>query len=293
MPEVPKLAEGAWSLALLTPTLPPATRTNTVVFGGDRLLIVEPATPHPGEQARLAALLAELEAEGREVIGILLTHHHADHIGHAEGLRARLDVPILAHPATAARLDFEIDQHVDEGWSIELGGGHRVEVLHTPGHAPGHLIVWERASNVAHVGDMVAGEGTILVDPSDDGDMGIYLDSLRRMQALAEQVATERGRAPIFVPAHGPTLHDSIGIVRHYIAHRLAREQKVRRAIVEQGAREFMEIVRLAYADTPGAAPVMAAMSAEAHLRKLIRDGEIIREGARLLPSVTASIEIK
>jgi ribonuclease/clavin/mitogillin len=280
-----KLAEGAWTLALRTPTLPPATHTNTVVFGGDRLLIVEPATPHPLEQARLAALLDRLQAEGREVVGIMLTHHHADHIGHAEGLRARLNVPILAHPATAARLGFAVDQHVDEGWSIDLGGGHRVEALHTPGHAPGHLVVWERASNVAHVGDLVAGEGTILVDPSDDGDMGVYLDSLRRMQALAEQVAVEHGRAPIFVPAHGPTLHDSVGVVRYYIAHRLKREHAVRRAIVEQGARAFTEVVRLAYADTPMAPWPLAAMSVEAHLRKLIRDGEIIREGPRLSPN--------
>lgn len=281
----PKLAEGAWSLALLTPTLPPATRTTTVVFGSDRLLIVEPATPHPLEQARLAELLAGLQAEGRELVGILLTHHHVDHVGHAEGLRERLNVPILAHPATAARLGFHVDQHVDEDWSIDLGGGHRVEVLHTPGHAPGHLVVWERASNVAHVGDLVAGEGTILVDPSDDGDMGLYLDSLRRMQALAEQVQAERGQAPIFVPAHGRILHDSIGVTRHYIAHRLAREHKVRQAIVEQGARSLSEIVRLAYADTPAAPYPLAAMSVEAHLRKLVRDGEVVREGALVRPS--------
>ncbi len=281
----PKLAEGAWSLALLTPTLPPATRTNTVVFGGDRLVIVEPATPHPAEQARLAELLASLQAEGREVVGILLTHHHSDHIGHAEGLRERLGVPIWAHSATAARLGFAIDQHVDEDWSLDLGSGHRIELVHTPGHAPGHLVVWERASNVAHVGDLVAGEGTILVDPSDDGDMGLYLDSLRRMQALAEQVMAERGQAPMFVPAHGRVLPDSIGITGHYVAHRLAREHKVRRAIVEQGARAFVDVVRLAYADTPTAPWPLAAMSVEAHLRKLVREGEILRDGAVLQPA--------
>lgn len=281
----PKLAEGAWSLALLTPTLPPATRTTTLVLGGDRLLIVEPATPHPEEQARLAALIASLAAEGREVVAILLTHHHVDHIGHAQELRTRLDVPILAHPATAARLRFAVDETIDEGWSIDLGAGHRAEALHTPGHAPGHLMIWERASNVAHVGDMVAGEGTILVDPSDDGDMGLYLDSLRRMQSLAERSLAERGRAPIFVPAHGPVLPDSIGVTRHYIAHRLAREAKVRRAILEQGARSFSEVVRLTYADTLAAPYPLAAMSVEAHLRKLVREGEVVREGAELRPA--------
>ncbi|MFV8750062.1 MBL fold metallo-hydrolase [Nannocystaceae bacterium ST9] len=281
----PKLAEGVWSLALRTPTLPPATSTNTVVFGDERLVIVEPATPRPDEQARLAGLITGLQAEGREVVGILLTHHHGDHVGHAEGLRERLGVPIWAHSATAARLGFAVDEHVDEGWSLELGGGHRVELVHTPGHAPGHLVVWERASNVAHVGDLVAGEGTILVDPSDDGDMGLYLDSLRRMQALAERSVVERGAPPIFVPAHGPVLRDSIAITRYYVSHRLAREQKVRAAIVEQGAREFAAVVRLAYADSPSAPWPLAAMSVEAHLRKLIREGELVREGALLRPA--------
>ena len=60
-----RVAEGAWVLALDTPTLPPATATNTLIVGGDRLLIVEPATPHPRERAKLDALLARLRAEGR------------------------------------------------------------------------------------------------------------------------------------------------------------------------------------------------------------------------------------
>ena len=107
-------AEGAWVLALDTPTLAPATATNTLVVGGDRLMIIEPATPHAREQARLDALLAELQAEGRTLAGVIVTHHHADHIGYATALRDAHDIPIFAHPETAARLEFSIDEAIDK-----------------------------------------------------------------------------------------------------------------------------------------------------------------------------------
>jgi ribonuclease/clavin/mitogillin len=279
-----RVAEGAWVLALDTPTLPPATATNTLVIGGDRLLIIEPATPHAREQARLDALLAELKAEGRTLAGIIVTHHHADHIGYATALRETHGIPIFAHPETAARLDFSIDQHIDEGWSFELGDGHTLEALHTPGHAPGHLVLWDRKTELAHAGDLVAGEGTILVDVRDAGDMGVYLDSLRRMAArVRERVAI--GRSPIFVPAHGPILHDPAALLDHYVAHRLAREDKVRRAVVEQGRRSFIRILASAYADTPKRLWPIAALSVEAHLRKLVAEGELVRDGQGARPA--------
>lgn len=278
------IAAGAWVLALDTPTLPPATATNTLIVGGDRLLIIEPATPHPREQARLDALLAELTAEGRTVAGILVTHHHVDHIGYAPALREAHEVPIFAHPETARRLDFEVDEHIDEGWTMELGDGHALEALFTPGHAPGHLLVWERKTEIAHAGDLVAGEGTILVDVRDGGDMAIYLDSLRRMAARVRAREAE-GRSPRFVPAHGPLLDEPAAVLDHYVSHRLAREDKVRRAVVESGRRAFVGILASAYADTPKRLWPIAALSVEAHLRKLVADGELVREGRGARPA--------
>ncbi len=277
-------AEGAWVLALETPTLPPATRTNTLVIGGDRLMIVEPATPHPHEQARLHALLAELMAEGRTLAGIVVTHHHADHIGHAAALREAHGIPIFAHSETATRLEFSVDRTIDEGWTMDLGDGHTLEALHTPGHAPGHLLVWDRKTEVAHAGDLVAGEGTILVDVRDGGDMGVYLDSLRRMSERVRARAA-LGGSPIFVPAHGPILHDPAAVLDHYVAHRLAREDKIRRAVIEQGRRSFVRILASAYADVPKRTWPIAALSVEAHLRKLVADGELVRDGHGARPA--------
>ena len=276
-----RVAEGAWVLALDTPTLPPATATNTLIVGGDRLLIVEPATPHPRERAKLDALLARLRAEGRELAGIVLTHHHVDHVGYAEALRDAHAIPIHAHPETARRLDFAVDVEIDEGWTLALGDGHVVEALHTPGHAPGHLVVWEHKTGIAHAGDLVAGEGTILVDVRDGGDMRVYLDSLRRMAARI------RGDHPEarFVPAHGPVLDDPAAVLDHYVAHRLAREDKVRRAVVDEGRHSFVRILASAYADTPKRLWPLAGLALEAHLRKLVDDGELVRSGRGAQPA--------
>jgi endoribonuclease LACTB2 len=277
-----ELAPGAWVLALDTPTLPPATATNTLILGGDRLLIVEPATPHPREQARLDALLARLRAEGRTLAGVLVTHHHVDHIGYAPGLRDAHGIPIYAHPQTASRLEFSVDHLVEDGWTIDLGDGHVAEAVHTPGHAPGHVMVWDRKSGIAHAGDLVAGEGTILVDVRDGGDMAVYLDSLRRMAARARARPEDAMR---FVPAHGGVLDDPVAVLEHYVAHRLAREDKIRRVIVEGGHRRFMGILAAAYDDAPKRVWPIAALSLEAHLRKLVTDGVIIRDGRGARPA--------
>src|SRR5688500_7989935 len=139
-PQIEQVAPGVLRFPLRTPTLPPATTTNTCIVVGERVAVIEPATPHPDERARLDALLAELHAAGQPLAIVALTHHHADHIGYAPELRARHGVPIAAHAETAARLPFAIDRVLDDGEHIELGGGVTLQAVFTPGHAPGHLV---------------------------------------------------------------------------------------------------------------------------------------------------------
>ena len=78
---------------------------------------------------------------------IWLTHHHPDHVGGVERLRASLGVPVLAHPLTAERLagrGIKVDGELQDGQRIDLGrADFSVLVLHTPGHARGHLCFLE------------------------------------------------------------------------------------------------------------------------------------------------------
>ena len=84
-----------------------------------------------------APLIAAAERLGVTVDAILLTHHHGDHLAGIDDYRERFGAPVLAHPKTAAEVD-GVDKEIDEGDVLEFGD-LRVEVLHTPGHAAGHL----------------------------------------------------------------------------------------------------------------------------------------------------------
>lgn len=242
-----------------------------MIVGWSRLALVEPATPFEEERRVLDDVLAALGAEGRRVELLVITHHHADHVGDVERLRQRLGVPVYAHLATAARVSWPVDHVLDDGDALDLGEGIALRAVHTPGHAPGHLVIQELSSGIAHAGDMVAGEGTILIDPNDDGDMAAYLASLRRLGGLG---------AKALVPAHGPVLHQPQAVVEHYVRHRLAREAKVLAAI-DAGAEDQAELLARAYHDTPRSSWPLAARSLEAHLRKLEGDGVIEREAGR------------
>ena len=240
------------------------------MVGRRRLAVIEPATPYAEERADLDAVVDELASAGGEVVAILLTHHHVDHIGYAEELRARTGAPIFGHAQTAARLGFAVDVELSDGAEVELDAGFSLAALHTPGHAPGHLVYCERRSGVMYAGDMVAGIGTILIDPEDGGDMAAYLHSLDRMAAAGPS---------LLVPAHGPVLRDPEGCVRRYKAHRQMREDRVLAAIGEE-PRDLSEVLAAAYADTPQELWWLASRSLAAHLFKLEAEGRVYRQGA-------------
>lgn len=271
MAAVERVAEGVQRVSLITPTLPPATSTNAMIVGAKRLAVIEPATPHADEQRRLDAVLAEHRAGGAEVVAILITHHHADHTGYVVGLRERLGVPVYAHAATAQRVDFTVDEVLGDGDVLELDDGHALEAVHTPGHAPGHLVYLDRKTRIAHAGDMVAGEGWIMIDPDDDGDMAAYLRSLHRLRGLADAL----------VPAHGPVIDEPAALIDRYVAHRLERERRVLDAVPDAGA-PFDAVLATAYDDTPRVLWPLARRSLEAHVRKLVDDGHLTREGDHL-----------
>jgi ribonuclease/clavin/mitogillin len=125
-------------------------------------------------------------------------------------------------------------------------------------------------------GDMVAGEGTILVEPT-DGDMAEYLASLARMGELEPSM---------LLPAHGMPIRDPQRVLDHYVAHRLAREAKILAALSAHGAPASpAELLPRAYDDAPRAAWPLAALSIEAHLIKLEREGRARRVGGRWSPT--------
>lgn len=262
------VSDGVRVRSLRTPTLPPAAHTGCYVVGPSAgpgaLIVIDPASPYPEEQAALDAFLDQEAADGRPVAAIALTHHHGDHVGGAAHLAARLGCPIAAHPETARRVRFGVDLALDDGATL-VAGDVTARALFTPGHAPGHLCFVVGDAIVA--GDMIAGVGTILIDP-DEGDMTAYLASLERMRAVG---------AATLLPSHGPVVTNADAKLREYVAHRLMREAKVA-AAVRAHPGDARALVPHAYADTPPPLWPLAERSLLAHLAKLAHDGVARRD---------------
>jgi glyoxylase-like metal-dependent hydrolase (beta-lactamase superfamily II)/8-oxo-dGTP pyrophosphatase MutT (NUDIX family) len=255
-----------------TPTLPPATHTNAYLLGTGELLLVDPGSADSGECERLFSFVEALAREGARLKAIILTHHHADHVGGVMAARNRLGAPIWCHERTASRLPSAADRLLQDGEEIHMAGSPamRFTVLHTPGHAKGHLCFVEKRSKAAIVGDMVAGVGTILIDPP-EGDMAVYLQQLRRLRDLP--VGT-------LYPAHGPPIADGPAKLTEYLLHREERERKVLQVMAKEGG-ELLQIARLAYDDLAEPLLPIAERSTLAILNKLIAEGRVYARGDR------------
>jgi endoribonuclease LACTB2 len=144
-----------------------------------------------------------------------------------------------------------------------------LRAMWTPGHARGHLSLYEERTGTLLTGDCVVGFGTVVIAPP-EGDMRDYLASLRRFLELP--------RLTSLMPGHGPVLVDARSKIEEYIAHRLDREARIV-DVMKNGDRAIPAIVKSVYTDVPEAMHKLAEMSVLAHLEKLENEGRVIRRG--------------
>jgi endoribonuclease LACTB2 len=249
-----------------TPTLPPATHTNTWIVGRGAMTVVDPASPYEDEQGRLFAEVSAAIDGGRAIRRLFLTHHHHDHVSGAVDLQRRLaargvPVPIAAHPVTRELVApaIRVDELVQDGDEVAPS----VFAVFTPGHAPGHLALHHRVHGWVVAGDLVAGVGTIVIDPT-EGDLQDYLDSLERIRALQPRQ---------LLPAHGPVLEHGETVLSFYVAHRNQRSQQVQDALNRLGKATPLELAPWVYPELPRELHPLAAAQILTHLQWLRRYG--------------------
>jgi glyoxylase-like metal-dependent hydrolase (beta-lactamase superfamily II) len=220
--------------------------------------------PGPGDAAHVQALLAA--APGR-ITRILVTHTHKDHSPAAVAMREATGAPTMGRVADYPEwqdTDFQPQQVLADGDRLQLGEGVTLRVIHTPGHASNHLCYLLEEEKLLFTGDHLMQGSTVVINPP-DGDMAVYIASLRRL--LDEDLEW-------LAPGHGFLIDQPHAVVNKTIAHRLGREAKVLAALQAQaGPTSEAALVAAVYADTPKALHAMALRSLRAHLLKLRTDG--------------------
>ncbi len=259
-----------------------------------------------GGEANIRQTLGLFSAEGLDVSDlhtVIVSHTHADHMGAIgyfrellPGLKVvdhELDAPYLRDngllekafdadlvaerfPGTRfSILEFyaafcpisqtEPDRTVTEGDRIECGE-YTFEVLHTPGHHPGHMSLYERRIGLLFVGDMIGLEVPFYT-PSSGGVEG-YVESLQKYLRLDPR---------LILPSHGDLIDRPREAVESALAKVGRREERILEAL-RQGPRTFHELLAELFRSPaqhvfPGAA-VLAS-----HLASLEREGLVGPEG--------------
>ena len=186
----------------------PFQQNCTVLFDPEtkRGVVVDPG----GDVEVITQVLRE---NGLTIEAIWLTHGHIDHAGGAVDLKAELGVDIVGPHKDDARLlagledqarmfgldgpvkNVTPDRWLSEGDSVSFGE-HEFQVFHTPGHAPGHVIYFNRAENIAHLGDVLF-SGSIGRTDLPGGNHEQLLASIRdKVLPLGDDVG--------FICGHGP-----------------------------------------------------------------------------------------
>ncbi|WP_139978026.1 MBL fold metallo-hydrolase [Nocardioides litoris] len=162
---------------------------NIWVVGDDTECVVIDA-PHSVED--ILAVVGE-----RRVKAIVLTHAHDDHCLVAPALREAVTAPILLHPDDRPLWELTHTEHL---WDVDLTdgqtidvGGTTLQVLHTPGHAPGAVCLYAVDLGCVFTGDTLfqGGPGATGRSYSDEG---VIKDSIRsRLLALPDDTVVHTG----------------------------------------------------------------------------------------------------
>lgn len=185
----------------------PFQQNCTILFDDETMhgVVVDPG-------GDVAQILAAIKDNGITVEAIWITHGHIDHAGGAEELKQALGVEIIgSHEADAPLLsgiekqaetyglsgvrNCTPDRFVNEGETVSFAG-HVFEIFHCPGHAPGHVVYFNRVARFAHVGDVLF-RGSVGRTDLPGGDHEALISSIKeKLLPLGDDIS--------FICGHGP-----------------------------------------------------------------------------------------
>jgi glyoxylase-like metal-dependent hydrolase (beta-lactamase superfamily II) len=285
-----------------------------LVRGGDQWALIDTGMNSAESIAAFEEALAAVGCPPGGLKKILCTHHHPDHYGTSETFRRRTGAAVYLHRAEYASaqgfkpgerskdaLDFflahgiplsrfqnvprqsdfwaglyvpaEPDVFIEDGDVIEVGE-RRIEVVWTPGHAPGHCVMVLPKERVMVAGDHLLPKITphVGVTPSSVANpLADFLDSQRKIQRLD---------VDLVLPAHGGVFPDHRHRSNQIIQHHETRLQEML-DILHKHPRTAYDVARRAFgfdSDSPITYQFPATFETLAHLEYLRHEGRVTSE---------------
>jgi glyoxylase-like metal-dependent hydrolase (beta-lactamase superfamily II) len=165
---------------------------NTWIVGDDEeAIVIDPGSDAAGV----------LDAVGdREVLAVICTHGHSDHVGAALAVAERDEAPVALHPKDRtpwreAHPGEEADIEMEDGGVFEVADV-QLEVIHAPGHTAGSVCLYCEDLGAVFTGHVMLAEGPA----SQDGE---FPDFSRQLNAIGESLLTLPPETRV-LPGHGP-----------------------------------------------------------------------------------------
>src|SRR5690349_20717728 len=169
--------------------------TNTYLVGIDEVAVIDPG---PDIAKHVDSIVGAAMKD--RVRWVLLTHTHPDHWPAAAKIRKKTGALVGAFGKfpKADDVKLDLDLVLDEGDTVD-GTEFRLEVLHTPGHAPNHLCFFLDEERILFTGDTILDGMYSVVSPKTGGDMAKYVATLERLRKM---------RLTRIAPGHGDVIDE-------------------------------------------------------------------------------------
>jgi glyoxylase-like metal-dependent hydrolase (beta-lactamase superfamily II) len=292
---------------------------NCYLLADPPVTLIDPGMLLPGSLEQLAALLADHGRQFSDVEQIVITHAHPDHFGAAAAVAARsgghivCGVPemtsLLGPPDPGPLVDYLVRLGVPKpvlptlvgtrglagliGWADPrdvvgvadgatiVAGGRQLQALVTPGHAAGHLSLWDPGAGVLFSGDhllarIIPTTSLGIEDPRDRdprGGLVDYLAGLPRFTGLDPAV---------ILPGHGRPFTNMDALEGRLRAHSRERAEEILRLLADGPATPFEVTLRLLW--QPEGPRLLAGVAhVQGHLDLLVRAGRVASETAEVI----------
>ncbi|XP_060964065.1 uncharacterized protein LOC133033365 [Cannabis sativa] len=239
------------------------SRDISSVASGDALIV------DPGCHSYLHEELKNIVASLPKKLVVFLTHHHRDHVdGLSAVQKCNPDAVLLAHENTFRRLrkdDWSLGYTSISGGEDICIGGHRLNVVFSPGHTDGHLALLHASTHSLIVGDHCVGQGSAVLDVTSGGNMTEYFKSTYKFMDLSPHV---------LIPMHGRVNLWPKHMLCGYLQNRRSREASILKAI-ENGAVTLFDIVANVYSEVDKRAWPFAGSNVRLHVDHLAQQDKL------------------